>query len=225
MPYVYKLTNKINNTIYIGKSINVVRRMKSHITASKGGKEIYGGHCLTVDLAIAKYGFKNFELEIIHETKTEDEAYILEEQEIKSNKENNVRSYNIGGGGKSNSGWHHSKETLEVLSTCKTYEQRLAACMKNPKILTTPLSVESRRKAAQSNTGKKRSQSMKDKNSINKRGVNNPFVKLNEAQVNQIILIINQKINDKEIALIYNVHKDTIRNIRTGKTWRYITRE
>ena len=30
---VYKITNKINNKVYVGKAVNIYRRIKAHITA------------------------------------------------------------------------------------------------------------------------------------------------------------------------------------------------
>ena len=57
---IYKITNKLNNKIYIGQSNNITRRFSEHQT--KGGSSR-----IPVDEAIQKYGKENFSFEIIEE--------------------------------------------------------------------------------------------------------------------------------------------------------------
>lgn len=60
MPYIYKITNKINNKIYIGKTLDTIEnRWKSHIKDSKRT------HCEKRPLysAFKKYGIENFIIE------------------------------------------------------------------------------------------------------------------------------------------------------------------
>jgi group I intron endonuclease len=156
MPFVYRLTNKINGTVYIGKANDVEKRLRGHRYYAQAGKERCGSSFLVVDAAIAKYGFDNFLVETIHETETEDQAYQLEELEISTNKINGIRSYNIGDGGKTNSGWHHTEETKKKISESHSSEERRASLLKNPAILVTAQSKEVRAKIVQSNTGKKK---------------------------------------------------------------------
>ena len=55
---IYKLTNKINGRVYIGKTINNLRgRIGQHRTMTTK---------YPIDSAIRKYGFDNFEIEIIN---------------------------------------------------------------------------------------------------------------------------------------------------------------
>lgn len=60
---IYKITNKINNKCYIGKSINIEERWKYHIehrnVISEYNKPLYQ--------AFRKYGIENFSFEIIEE--------------------------------------------------------------------------------------------------------------------------------------------------------------
>ena len=56
---VYKWTNKINNKIYIGQSINIEARKKAHLKSKKGKS-----NCI-LHKAFKKYGIENFEFEII----------------------------------------------------------------------------------------------------------------------------------------------------------------
>ena len=55
---IYKITNVLNNKVYIGQSNNIERRFREHKTVGEKSK-------IPVDLAIKKYGSKNFNFEII----------------------------------------------------------------------------------------------------------------------------------------------------------------
>jgi group I intron endonuclease len=58
---IYKITNLINNKIYIGKTIRTVElRWQEHIRDSKTGKT-------PLYLAMQKYGINNFKIEIIND--------------------------------------------------------------------------------------------------------------------------------------------------------------
>lgn len=79
MPYIYKITNKINGKVYIGKTLNSIqKRWKEHLIDSKKRK------CEKRPLysAINKYGEKNFEIEQIeecsHDILNERECYWIE---------------------------------------------------------------------------------------------------------------------------------------------------
>lgn len=66
---IYKITNKINNKIYIGQSTNIEKRWQQHIAKYSD---------TLIHKAIIKYGAENFEFEIIEEC-TKDE---LNDREI-----------------------------------------------------------------------------------------------------------------------------------------------
>lgn len=71
MSYIYKITNKINQKIYIGKTNSTVeKRWKEHCQDSK--KE----HCEKRPLysAMNKYGIENFSIETIEECLPEDSS-------------------------------------------------------------------------------------------------------------------------------------------------------
>lgn len=64
MAYIYKITNTINNKLYIGKTINTIeKRFAEHIKQSKipqaKKRPLYN--------AINKYGIENFTIEIVEE--------------------------------------------------------------------------------------------------------------------------------------------------------------
>lgn len=72
---IYKITNLINNKIYIGQSVNIERRIGAHFNYafSKGAKE----YNTPIHNAIRLYGKENFKWEILKEC-TEEELDDLE---------------------------------------------------------------------------------------------------------------------------------------------------
>lgn len=68
---IYKITNKINGKFYIGQSNDIERRFQEHCIKWKTSR-------IPVDLAIHKYGKKNFSFEVIEECALEK----LNEREI-----------------------------------------------------------------------------------------------------------------------------------------------
>lgn len=73
MTGIYKITNKVNGKCYIGQSIHIQDRWKTHINEAKGNRKnsiLY--------LAMRKYGIENFDFEVIEECTKEK----LNEREI-----------------------------------------------------------------------------------------------------------------------------------------------
>lgn len=66
---IYKITNKINNKIYIGLSKNIEHRWNLHIKESKNEK--YPQFNYSIHKAFRKYGLENFSFEIIEITDEE----------------------------------------------------------------------------------------------------------------------------------------------------------
>lgn len=56
--YIYKVTNKINGKVYIGQTNNLKRRIQEHKHDRRAGHLLHA--------AIKKYGFENFEIEILY---------------------------------------------------------------------------------------------------------------------------------------------------------------
>ncbi len=60
MPFIYKISNKINNKVYIGKTLYTIeRRWLQHLTNAKTREDL--SH-LPLYAAIRKYGIKNFQI-------------------------------------------------------------------------------------------------------------------------------------------------------------------
>lgn len=100
MYYVYKITNKINGKIYVGKTGNPKVRWKKHCKIAKGLGSYGSYKKYAIHLAIQKYGVDNFIFEIVSTHFSEQDAY---EAEIKTIlKSNSIKNgYNISSGGKS----------------------------------------------------------------------------------------------------------------------------
>ena len=100
MGYIYKITNKINNKIYIGKTTrNPEVRWKEHIRDSKNNKNNKKNNNILLYNAFNKYEIDNFSFEVITEEKNEK----LNEKEKKYiqlyNSFSRQNGYNITDGG------------------------------------------------------------------------------------------------------------------------------
>ena len=91
---IYLITNKVNGKKYVGQSIDIERRWKSHIIASKKSE-------LLIYRAMRKYGIDNFDFSILEECSVDK----LDEREIYWISEldtyNNGYNMTIGGEGHS----------------------------------------------------------------------------------------------------------------------------
>lgn len=121
MGYIYKITNKINNKIYIGKtSLSVEKRFREHLLESRRWvEESNRTYSSRFYPAILKYGEDNFTVEVIEECPNS----ILDEREkfyirtLNSTDENVGYNISLGGlGGPLFLGHKHSVETLKKLS-------------------------------------------------------------------------------------------------------------
>lgn len=111
MIFIYAYQNKRNGKIYIGQTGNLIRRDHAHITNSDKSMHI--------DRAIKKYGRDNFDLWIIKNVDTQEQAdyeeiyWISEMRRLLGNK----AVYNISnGGGAPMRGRKHTKITKKQMS-------------------------------------------------------------------------------------------------------------
>lgn len=107
---VYKHTNKINNKCYIGMTSQIpIRRWG--LEGSNYNKNAYFGR------AITKYGWNNFEHEILFENLTKEEAIEKEKELIKYYKSNIAEfGYNLTLGGEGTFGYRLPKETRDKIA-------------------------------------------------------------------------------------------------------------
>ena len=62
---IYKITNKLNGKVYIGQSVNIEERFKSHKYSYNNSKA--SGYNTKFYRALWKYGIANFSFEIVEE--------------------------------------------------------------------------------------------------------------------------------------------------------------
>ena len=85
---IYKITNKVNNKVYIGQSSDIKRRWRDHRSAAFNPKD--NGYNYPLYKAIRKYGLDNFSFDILEECSQSD----INEREIFY-----VKKYNAHGDG------------------------------------------------------------------------------------------------------------------------------
>jgi group I intron endonuclease len=118
--FIYKITNILNNKIYIGKSKSPDKRFARHLYVAE--KQIKNNNQFQpIHAAIAKYGRDNFTLEIIDEALEEIDIFGKEIYWIDFHKSNISRypdalGYNLTDGGEGTSGCKPSKETKQKIS-------------------------------------------------------------------------------------------------------------
>jgi hypothetical protein len=165
--YIYKVTNEINDKVYIGLST----------VKSKYNRKNYYGSGLLIKKALKKYGKENFRKEILFESDNIEELKEMEIQLIRESNELGEDSYNIAEGGQTGH-WTHYKTEEELqdirerqaLSLREWYEEndhpnlgkKLASGPKISKALKgrkVPRSVVEKQRKAK--TGKKRTDEQK----------------------------------------------------------------
>jgi group I intron endonuclease len=195
--FVYKITNQINNKIYIGKSINPTKRFRMHIyLATKYNSK---NECTKLYRAIRKYGSEQFKLEIIESFTDENKSYCAEEFYI--NEFNSIKlGMNIKPGGKGGS----------------------AGGINHP-MWGKKFTTESKLRMANSHKGKRDTQETIIKKSLSQSGSKSHLSKLNNEQVSQIkTMLLNYKRGDlTKIAKLFNVSIATISYIKLGVTWKF----
>lgn len=100
MAYIYKITNKINGKLYVGKTnLSLERRFNQHVSDSTKQSEQHR----PLYAAFAKYGVENFEISLIEETPIPEEReqfYIDKLNTYVGNKPCNGYNATSGGDGK-----------------------------------------------------------------------------------------------------------------------------
>lgn len=115
--FIYKITNKINNKLYIGKttSKNPLNRWAKHLSTAKN-KTVNNNTYQVLHKAINKYGKENFIFEIIEEC--DNELFGLEREKfwIKHYVSFGKNGYNLTKGGDGSSGFRHSQKSKNKMS-------------------------------------------------------------------------------------------------------------
>lgn len=147
MYHLYKITNKINNKIYIGVHYS------KDITCDE-----YMGSGKAIKSAIKKYGVKNFERVILSSYEKEEDAYIAEEAAVDHLSEN---TYNIMPGGYGGWDYVNSLGLPNPMGDEETVKRVVSTRKKNNSYHTRKCinaNKENIRKAIESNVGRKHSE-------------------------------------------------------------------
>lgn len=229
---VYKITNLINDKIYVGSANNLRARWHRHRSELSKNKH----HNKHLQSSWNKYGEDCFEFRVIEIV---DNISILQNREqywldtLKSYDRQN--GYNILKKAYTSSGYKHSEEALEKMSI---RSRRWHSLHENP-MKGVKMSDESKLKMSiirkkiflgEGNPfyGRNHSESTKEKISATKRasdirGVNHPRCKLKESDVILVKLLIRDyDFKPKKISEITNVERHFIGDIKRGKTWSHV---
>jgi len=199
---VYKITNIVNNKIYIGSTNNFTVRKQQHIWSLKNKKH---RNCL-LQRAWDRYGNENFVFEILEEIKNPEEILIREQffLDLFKSYDRNI-GYNINIIAGSNIGFKmpdSAKEKLRLINLGKKHSE------------------ETKRKISEVQKGKKRKFISKLLTSLKCRGEKNPAAKLNMDTVREIRSKKEEGISAKKLSIEYDVCITTIYNITSGKFWK-----
>lgn len=120
MAYIYKITNDVNDKIYVGKTeFSIEKRFKEHCRDSqkedKENRPLYK--------AMRKYGIEHFHIELLEETENPEEREVYWIETLSSFK----KGYNatIGGDGKSYLDYDLVVATYKELGVMKKVAERL----------------------------------------------------------------------------------------------------
>ncbi len=208
--YVYKITNLINNKIYIGKTYDPYGRWQSHLNTAK---HKFSNTYSYIHKAINKYEKENFSFEIIFETNSEEESLSKEKEFIlQYNSKNSKFGYNLTDGGDGISGFKYSDEQKLALST--RMKGRFDGEL-NPFF-------------GQKHTDETRikiSKARKNSSNENYLGEKSSQAKLTEIQVIDIKTKYLEGIIVKELKKNYNVSKGCINSIIYNDTWKNVGQE
>lgn len=117
MPFVYLLTNTVNGKVYVGKANDPKKRWISHCYYARKEQPPY-----SISRAIKKHGPAAFEMTLLDETTTEEEAYRLEVSWIvRLASADPEKGYNLDSGGEgstraTHSGRRHSEHIKEKIA-------------------------------------------------------------------------------------------------------------
>lgn len=112
LAYVYLIVNRLNDRVYVGKTIDPVKRWNDHVYAAK--------HCDThLYRSMRKDGVDNFEFRLVSEWPTEEAAFDEERRVIAELKNVGTVLYNETLGGDGILGYRHTDETRQKISAAQ----------------------------------------------------------------------------------------------------------
>ena len=223
--YCYKITNTVNNKIYVGKTNDIKRRFSEHKSSPFSLNKKENNACPKLYRSIRKYGIEKFNFEIIDSFDTELECLLAEEKYIE--KFDCVKNgLNILKGGKDqhageNSVWygrHHTEETKQKISN--TLKEKKICVGENNPMFGKHHSEETKAKISKINKGRKQTQEHRKKNSEANKGEKNKSAKINKKIADQIRTeYATGEISSIKLSKKYGISKRMILNIIHNKNW------
>ena len=222
---IYLIRNLINSKIYIGQTNNLTNRLWKHVNCKNSKQYITN--------SIKKYGFKNFECEILHFAETFEEMNTLEAFYIEKYESTNREiGYNIRKGGQNSPCAESTKIKLKNINSGKKLTEEIKNKIKNSTSGTLnhffgkkhtedtklkmseawekrkPISEETRNKMSESQTGRKHSNETKEKMRAIRLGKRNKQTSVFLIDIN--LNLVNQFNNIPECADFLQLNKRTI---------------
>jgi group I intron endonuclease len=213
---IYKISNSIDSRIYIGSAVNFQNRKLRHIRAL-----LKNTHCNDkIQYFVNKYGIDSIYFEVVEQCEKENlierEQFYIDTFDCVENGFNILRTAGS---------WlnhHHSEKSKEKISSVKKGIQSTAMLGKkhtketkeliSKKAIGRKQSDETIQKRVEKNKGKKRPESaIQD--------VRKKLEKLNREQILQIREMLNNNVNQHEIAKKFGVCQRTISRIKRGESY------
>lgn len=204
--YIYKITNKINNKIYIGQTVNYKRRFAEHKRQRSGNepeKILYQ--------AFSKYGIENFNFELIEECENYNEREIFWIKYYNSLVPN---GYNMTEGGE-NPPVFHGEDHYMATHTWKDIDN-IIQLLQNSNLSIEEIAEKTKYNASSINRINKGELWFKENLTYPLRAkITKSF--LHEQALNIINDLKNTTLTQKEIAKKYNVSRTTVTAINNGQ--------
>lgn len=204
---IYKITNILDEKIYIGQTVNYRKRRTSHLSSLKKGNH----HNEHLQRAFDKYGESTFEIELIKECTAEEldemEKYYIKELDAC----NHDKGYNMMYGGQA-----YRNFTKEV-------RRKMSIARKGKKF-----SDEHRKNLSLAQKGKTISQASIDKSKATRKklkvhwGEKNPNALISDSVAEKVIKDLLGAISVKSISEKYQVSGDVVYNIMYNKSYMHI---
>lgn len=221
--YIYQIINKSNNKRYIGKTNDIERRLKRHYIDLKNNNH----HSIELQRAFNKYGKDNFEIKYDVFEKITQEQLAQKEMEYIKKYDSYQNGYNETLGGQGHSTIFDFETSVLIFQLGQRYDgiKRILGRYYNCDH-STIASIMNRQELGLVEYDEKQLQILINKigisqNNLKENYKNNYTRKFTQDQVCRILAGIELKgYSQAACGKVYNVTKDIIQNIVSGKTYK-----
>jgi len=224
---IYKFTNKVNNKVYIGQSVNISNRYRAHIKSAFYPKS--NTYNTIFHAAIRKYGIEQFDFTVlctcsVEELNKLEKFYIQEYNSLAPN------GYNMTTGGENPWGINFRYSKDDILAIIDDLRNTTKSAKELGQIWGCSDSLIKFISQGREYYIEGEQYPIRDSEAIVKitqehRPQVNPVAVLNNEIVNDIIYdLLDNTLTFKEIAQKYSICIDQIHRINNGKIWKHIQR-